>query len=70
MISELFKPELILFLLDGLKITLTIAISSIIFSTIIGAVLAIARFSGHGIFGRIAAVYIEAVRNIPYYYLF
>lgn len=65
MISELFQPELILFLLDGLKITLTIAGVSIILSTIIGAVLAIARFSGHGVFGRLAAIYIEAVRNIP-----
>lgn len=65
MISELFKPEIILFLLKGLKVTITIAISSIIISTFIGTILAIARYSGHGIFSKIAVVYIEAIRNTP-----
>lgn len=63
--SELFKPEIILFLLKGLEITLIIAISSIIISTVIGTILAIARYSGHSVVSRIAAVYIEAVRNTP-----
>jgi putative glutamine transport system permease protein len=65
MISDLFKPEIFRFLGEGLLVTLFIAGSSIILSTIFGTILGIARYSKQAILGRIAAVYIEIVRNIP-----
>ncbi|WP_094603699.1 putative glutamine ABC transporter permease protein GlnP [Sporomusa silvacetica DSM 10669] len=65
MISDLFKPEILLFLADGLLITLEIAISSIVLSLALGIVLGVARFSGQRFFSPIAAVYVEIVRNTP-----
>ncbi|TWH44937.1 amino acid ABC transporter permease [Sporomusa sp. KB1] len=65
MISDLFKPEILLFLADGLLITLEIAISSIVLSLVLGIVLGVARFSGQRFFSPIAAVYVEIVRNTP-----
>lgn len=65
MISDLFKPEILLFLADGLLITLEIAISSIVLSLALGIVLGVARFSGQRLFSPIAAVYVEIVRNTP-----
>jgi len=65
MISDLFKPEILLFLADGLLITLEIAISSIVLSLALGIVLGVARFSDQRFFSPIAAVYVEIVRNTP-----
>lgn len=65
MISELFKSEILWFLADGLLITLEIALASIVLSLFIGIILGVARFSGHRIFSRVAAVYVETVRNTP-----
>lgn len=65
MIKDLFKPEILLFLLKGLRTTLYIAVLSIVLSTILGTILGVARFSKHFILSKIAAVYIETVRNIP-----
>ncbi len=65
MISDLFKPEIFRFLGEGLLVTLCIAGSAIILSTVFGTILGIARYSQKLIIGHIAAVYIEIVRNIP-----
>lgn len=54
-----------LFLADGLRITLEIAVVSIVLSLLIGIILGVARFSGHRIFAPFASVYVEAVRNTP-----
>jgi len=52
------------FLLQGLKLTMTIAVVTIILSIVIGTILAVLR-RNKGIFGAIAATYIEIFRNTP-----
>lgn len=49
----------------GLLNTLLVAILGIILATVIGFVVGIARLSNNWIISRIAAVYIEILRNIP-----
>jgi len=65
MIQEIFKPEIFRFLGQGLLTTLYIAVMAILLSFVFGTLLGIARYSKHAIIGRLAAVYIECVRNIP-----
>lgn len=65
MIQDILKPEIFRFLAQGLFTTLHIAVAAIFLSFIFGTILGIARYSKHPIFGRMAAVYIECVRNIP-----
>ncbi len=65
MIQDLFKPEIFRFLGQGLLTTLYIAVMAVLISFIFGTILGIARYSKQPILGRIAAVYIECVRNIP-----
>jgi putative glutamine transport system permease protein len=62
---DLFKLENFTFLGQGLWITFVIAFSSILLSSIFGTVLGVARSSKHKIFGRLAGLYVEIVRNIP-----
>ncbi|MDO0824346.1 amino acid ABC transporter permease [Desulfosporosinus nitroreducens] len=65
MIQEVFKPELLRFLGQGLLTTIYIAVMAILLSFVFGTVLGIARYSKQPILGRIATIYIECVRNIP-----
>lgn len=65
MIQELFKPEILRFLGQGLLTTLYIAIMTILLSFVFGTILGIARYSQQAVLSRLAAIYIEAVRNIP-----
>ncbi|MDR1554671.1 MAG: amino acid ABC transporter permease [Campylobacteraceae bacterium] len=65
MVSELFQTENFIFLGQGLIITITIALSSVLLSTVFGTVLGVLRFSNIKILGNLATIYIEVVRNIP-----
>jgi putative glutamine transport system permease protein len=58
-------PEVLIFLLKGLRMTLFIAGISIGLSFVFGAILGIGRQMGKGIFHKICALYIECVRNMP-----
>ena len=65
MIQELFKAEIALFFLDGLFVTLKIAVFAILFSLVIGTILGVAQYSKHPVYSRLASVYVEAIRNTP-----
>ena len=52
-------------LVVGLLNTILIAVLGIIFASIIGFLLGIARLSGNWLLSRLAAVYVETFRNIP-----
>ena len=65
MIRDVLKPEIFRFLGLGLITTLYIAIMAILISFVFGTLLGIARYSKQPVLGRLAAVYIESVRNIP-----
>lgn len=63
--KEIFQPYVFRFLGQGLLTTLYIAVMTIIFSFVIGTLLGIARYSKQPILARLAAFYVETVRNIP-----
>mgnify|MGYP001430083524 CR=1 FL=1 len=63
--SQVFNQTNMLFLLSGIKLTLIIALISIVLSMFFGTILAILRNFSNGIFGKIAAIYIEIFRNTP-----
>ncbi|MEQ8197084.1 MAG: ABC transporter permease subunit, partial [Clostridiaceae bacterium] len=65
MIKELFTPQNIGFLLQGLKLTLYISVVTIFLSTVIGTVLGILRGASVAFLGKAAGFYIEVVRNTP-----
>jgi len=65
MISDLFKFEIIRFLLEGLMTTLYIALMSILISTVLGTVIGVVKHSKHKFLSKIASVYIECIRNVP-----
>jgi general L-amino acid transport system permease protein len=52
-------------ILVGLLNTAIVAILGVILSTLIGTVIGIARLSGNWLVARIAAIYVETLRNIP-----
>lgn len=63
--QELFTYNNMKFLLEGLQLTLYVAIVAIFFSTIFGTILAILRNRPSGMLKWLATVYIEIVRNVP-----
>ncbi len=63
--QEIFQPYVFRFLGQGLLTTLYIAVMTIIFSFGMGTVLGIARYSKQPVLSRLAAFYVETVRNIP-----
>jgi len=64
-VSQVFNQANMLFLLNGMKLTLIIALISIVLSIFFGTILAILRNFSNGILGRVATVYIEVFRNTP-----
>jgi len=65
MLSSLFNSANLFFMLKGLALTTEIAILTIILALVCGTVLGIARNYNQGICGKLAATYIEIVRNLP-----
>lgn len=63
--SQVLNNTNVLFLLEGMKLTLIIAFSTILLSLIFGTVLAISRNYSKGVFGKISTIYIEIFRNTP-----
>ena len=63
--SQVFNQANMLFLLNGMKLTLIIALISIVLSIFFGTILAILRNFSNGILGKVATVYIEVFRNTP-----
>lgn len=63
--QELFTVNNMVFLLDGLYLTLYISIIAIFLSSIFGTILAIMRNQERGLLKWIATIYIEIVRNVP-----
>ncbi|WP_206870758.1 MULTISPECIES: amino acid ABC transporter permease [Clostridium] len=63
--NELFSFANIKFILQGFGLTLYIALVTIILSMIFGTILGILRSTSKGIPGKLAALYIEIVRNTP-----
>jgi putative glutamine transport system permease protein len=59
------KPHL-LFLLDGLLVTLEVALLAIVFSFIFGTILGILRYTKIPVLSHLAILYIETIRNIPF----
>jgi len=50
---------------EGLLNTLRVSVAGIIAATILGTLIGIARLSNNWILNKLAAVYVEAVRNVP-----
>lgn len=63
--SELFTVNNIAFMWKGLQLTLYISVIAIGLSMVFGTILGVLRSSVGGVFGKLATVYIEVVRNIP-----
>jgi putative glutamine transport system permease protein len=63
--KELFTMSNVLFILQGLKMTLYISLVSILLSILLGTILGVLRTFAGGVFKLAATIYIEVVRNIP-----
>lgn len=62
-------PEIWVFLLTGLQVTLTIAAASILLSLVFGTLLALARISRFPLLRYPAALYVEVIRALPVLFL-
>lgn len=63
--GQLLTANNMIFLLNGLKLTLYISFVAIILSTLFGTILAVLRNQKKGPLKFLASIYIEIVRNIP-----
>ncbi|MGE1062642.1 amino acid ABC transporter permease [Megasphaera paucivorans] len=66
MISDVFQPANIMFLLQGFKVTLEIGFFSIIFSVIGGTFLGVCRYLKLPVISTLAGIYIDIMRNLPF----
>lgn len=64
-LQKAFTQEHLLFLLEGLMVTLEVAAMAIIASFVIGLALGIIRFSNVPILSFLVTAYIETIRNLP-----
>ncbi|MFV0344132.1 MAG: amino acid ABC transporter permease [Anaerocolumna sp.] len=66
--KEVFSPDNLRFMLDGLKLTVLISIGTLILSLFFGTILALIRTYAKGkwkIFGKLSVAYIELFRCTP-----
>jgi putative glutamine transport system permease protein len=63
--GPLLTWEAVAFIGKGFWLTLRMALMVIALSLVLGVVLGLARHTGHWLWGRLAAFYIESVRNLP-----
>ena len=63
--KDIFTTANMLFVMEGIKMTLYISFVSFLLSTLLGTILGVLRSLTGGIFRLLAAAYIEIVRNIP-----
>lgn len=64
-LAELLEPHFFVFMGNGLLVTLQIALFTIVLSFLLGTVVGVARYSQHPVLGRLAGIYVEAMRNSP-----
>lgn len=64
-ISEIFVDYNMLALLRGLRVTLQLSATTILLSFALALIIGVARWSNHWLLGRLAAIYVEAIRNTP-----
>lgn len=64
-VLALFTWQNLWFLLQGLALTLLISALAIVFSTLLGSLLAIMRMSGKKLLAAVAVAYIEVFKNTP-----
>ena len=62
---EAFSAINIRFLIDGLRVTVEVSILSILFSSILGGIAVILRFSSIPVFSKVLGVVIDVIRNLP-----
>jgi putative glutamine transport system permease protein len=62
----IFTKANLLFLLDGLLVTLEVALLAIVFSFVFGTILGILRYTKIPVLSHLAILYIEVIRNIPF----
>jgi putative glutamine transport system permease protein len=64
--QAVFTKANLLFLLDGLLVTLEVALIAIVLSFVLGTILGILRYSKIPVLSQLAILYIETIRNIPF----
>jgi putative glutamine transport system permease protein len=62
---DIFTPVNLRFILGGLGTTLLVSLSTVLFSILLGTVLALCRNYEKRLLGRIASIYIEIFRSTP-----
>lgn len=64
-IQKAFTKEHLLFLLDGLWVTLEVAIIAIVASFLFGSILGIIRYTRIPVISQLVGIYIDTLRNLP-----